>query len=148
MKGSLFFDMVHLCIFFTILFGLLTYILTIDFSPKTQKIPITSVSAVWNLTEINKTMIVKINLSNNGETNVVLEPKIVYDKSLIKLDTPVDTIVLKSGQTKEINLKFVPVNGKFCDNGEEEIMKIIFIDVMTNKTMNLNIKYKIRKNSI
>jgi len=148
MKGSLFFDMLNLCIFFTILFGLLTYILTIDFSPKTQKIPITSVSAVWNMSEANKTMIIKINLSNNGETNVVLEPKIIYDKSLIKLDTPLDTVVFKAGQTKEINLKFTAINGKFCGDGEDEIMKIIFTDVITSKTMDLNIRYKIRKNSI
>ncbi len=145
MKGSLFFDMLNLCIIFTILFVLLIFILTIDFSPKVQKVPITSVSADWYLKEINKNMFINITLKNNGETNVVLEPKIIYDKNLIKLDTELDTIVLKSNQTKNINLKFTAINGKFCDKGDIEIIKVIFVDIINKKSLELNIRYKIKK---
>ncbi len=145
MKGSLFFDMLNLSIFFIILIGLLTFILTIDFSPKIQKIPTEKVFAYYELTAINKTMIINIELKNKGETNVVLEPEISYNKNLIKLESKIDTIALKSNQTKNLTLKFSSINGVFCNEGKLEIVNISFINPINGKKLSLIAKYKIKE---
>ena len=144
MKGSLFWDSIAYSFGFLVVFGVLIFATTIDFSHNSKKIPFTSVSAQWKILAVNKTMIVNISLENLGENGVVLEPELTYNKKLIKLENDVENIVLKPGQKKEVCLKFMALKGKFCNNGENQVLIIKYKDILNNKTIKININYHLK----